>query len=83
MSKETMADLFDKASQAERERKRRPLCRARWENVARRVWSGEEDVSALEGCPLPVGLLDALQVYEALSREYDQGDTTEPSKRSG
>ena len=35
---------------------------------------------ALEGCPLPVGLLAALQAYEALCREYDSGL---PSKRSG
>ena len=71
---ERMDVLFDKAAAADRARRLRPHVRSGWEKVARQVWSGEEDVYALEGCPLPVGLLAALQAYEALCREYDSGE---------
>ena len=64
----------DKATAAARARRLRPATRRGWERVARKVWSGEEDVYALRGCPLPVGLLGALQAYEALCREYDSGE---------
>ena len=71
---ERMDAQFAKAEEADRARRLRPAMRRNWERVARQAWSGKEDISALEGCPLPVGLLAALQAYEALCREYDSGE---------
>ena len=71
---ERMGAQFAKADEAIREKQARHVSRLRWEYAARQVRNEKADISAMRGCPLPVDLLAALQAYEALSREYDQGD---------
>ena len=78
--RKTMWEMFAPPSMEER---LRPATRRNWERVARQVWSGKEDISALEGCPLPVGLLAALQVYEKLCAEYDQGEKEATQPETG